>query len=194
MEQFKILHKTVKTMRELGMRVPTRTPSAISPTVLYLTRQSTHNHLIYYVSPSGVLIAVTTSMTHRCTYTPLKTIIFLKIQFFTVKWVIFSYFFWQFFPTKTLYGIFGRKKNSIISAFCGGNQAIIFCARDGTLQLDAVLVLFGKIWWRSYYGLKYSTNLPIILVLKVCIFCHKKTHLLHLKYPWRSLIYMIWLL
>ena len=23
--------------------------------------------------------------------------------------------------------------------------------------------------WRSYYGLKYSTNLPIILVFKVCL-------------------------
>ena len=28
--------------------------------------------------------------------------------------------------------------------------------------------------WRSYYGLKYSTNLPIILVFKVCIFCRQR--------------------
>ena len=31
-----------------------------------------------------------------------------------------------------------------------------------------------SIQWRSYYGLKYSTNLPIILVFKVCLFCHKR--------------------
>ena len=28
--------------------------------------------------------------------------------------------------------------------------------------------------WRSYYGLKYSTNLPIILIFKVCLFCRQR--------------------
>ena len=33
-------------------------------------------------------------------------------------------------------------------------------------------IIMGQ--WRSYYGLKYSTNLPIILVFKVSLFCRQR--------------------
>ena len=37
--------------------------------------------------------------------------------------------------------------------------------------------------WRSYYGLKYSTNLPIILVFKVCLFCRQRNPFITSKIP-----------
>ena len=37
--------------------------------------------------------------------------------------------------------------------------------------------------WRSYYGLKYSTNLPIILVFKVCIFCRQRNAFITSEIP-----------
>ena len=39
----------------------------------------------------------------------------------------------------------------------------------------AYVAVFGCAFqWRNYYGLKYSTTLLIILVLKVCIFCRQR--------------------
>ena len=37
--------------------------------------------------------------------------------------------------------------------------------------------------WRSYYGLKYSTNLPIILVFKVCLFCRQRNPFITSEIP-----------
>ena len=54
------------------------------------------------------------------------------------------------------------------------------CLFLALMCMETACVLLSQ--WRSYYGLKYSTNLPIILVFKVCIFCHKK----RIYYIWNT--------
>ena len=46
-----------------------------------------------------------------------------------------------------------------------------------------VAVFVYAFQWRSYYGLKYSTNLPIILVFKVCIFCRQRNAFITSEIP-----------